>query len=99
MAVWSSGPVEIVDTSAEQVGFPYAAQAWRILREVSILDGTARSCETVYGLTSATSDKADPARLLDLVRASEGSPTGCAGFTMSRSMRTARRCGPGQARA
>jgi hypothetical protein len=28
----------------------------------------SRSCETVYGLTSATSQKAGPARLLDLIR-------------------------------
>jgi hypothetical protein len=38
------------------------------VREVFDLDGTTRSCETVYGLTSATSQKAGPTRLLDLTR-------------------------------
>jgi hypothetical protein len=38
------------------------------VREVFELDGTTRSCETVYGLTSAAAQKADPVRLLDLAR-------------------------------
>jgi hypothetical protein len=59
--------IEVIDTSAAQVGFPHAAQAWRVVREVFELDRTARFCATVYGLTSATSQKADPARLLGLV--------------------------------
>ncbi|MGH8897651.1 MAG: hypothetical protein ACRDZ4_11655 [Egibacteraceae bacterium] len=42
------------------------------MREVFNLDGSTRSCETVYGLTSATSQKADPARLLDLARGQWG---------------------------
>ena len=64
--------IEVVDTCPEQVGFPYASQAWCIVREVFNLDGTDRSCETVYGLTSMASQKAGPDRLLDLVRGQWG---------------------------
>ena len=47
------------------------------MREVFELNGTtAQSCETVYGLTSMTSDKAGPARLLDLVRGQWGIENG-----------------------
>jgi hypothetical protein len=68
--------IEIIDTSAEQVGFPYATQAWCIVREVFNLDGSARSCETVYGLTSMSAGKAGPARLLDLARGQWGIENG-----------------------
>lgn len=68
--------IEVVDTSPEQVGFPHAAQAWCIVREVFELDGTTRSCETVYGLTSASARKASPARLLGLVRGQWGIENG-----------------------
>lgn len=33
--------IEVIDASPAQVGFPYAAQAWRIVREVLNLDGTS----------------------------------------------------------
>jgi hypothetical protein len=81
-------------TAAEQVGFPYAAQAWCSVREVFNLDGSARSCETVCGLTSASVHEAGPARLLDLARASGGSRTACTGFAMSPSTRTAPKSAP-----
>ena len=64
--------IEVIDTCPEQVGFPHASQAWCIVREVFNLDGTARSCETVYGLTSMAQNKAGPDRLLDLVRGQWG---------------------------
>jgi predicted transposase YbfD/YdcC len=64
--------IEVVGTCPEQVGFPYASQAWCIVREVFNLDGSPRSCETVYGLTSMSSQKAGPDRLLDLVRGQWG---------------------------
>jgi hypothetical protein len=64
--------IEVVDTCPEQVRFPYAAQAWCIVREVLNLDGSPRSCETLYGLTSMSSQKAGPDRLLDLVRGQWG---------------------------
>jgi len=60
--------IEVIDTSPAQVGFPHAAQAWCVVREVFDLDGSVRSCETVYGLTSASARKAGPGRLLDLTR-------------------------------
>ncbi|MGH8885786.1 MAG: transposase [Egibacteraceae bacterium] len=60
--------IEVAATSPEQVRFPHAAQAFCIVREVFNLDGSARSCETVHGLTSLTPQKADPARLLGLAR-------------------------------
>lgn len=68
--------IEVAATSPEQVRFPHATQAWCIVREVFNLDGTTRSCETVYGLTSAAAQKADPARLLDLVRGQWGIENG-----------------------
>jgi DDE family transposase len=68
--------IEVIDTSPEQVGFPHAAQAWCIVREVLNLDGSTRSCETVYGLTSATAQKVGPARLLDLARGQWGIENG-----------------------
>jgi predicted transposase YbfD/YdcC len=46
------------------------------VREVFELSGATRSCETVYGLTSATSQKASPARLLDLTRGQWGIQNG-----------------------
>lgn len=60
--------VQVVATTAEQVGFPHAAQAFCILREVGRLDGTVRSCEAAYGLTSRAPDKAGPASLAGFVR-------------------------------
>jgi hypothetical protein len=57
-------PIEVIDTFPEQVGFPHAAQARCIVREDFKLDGTARSCETVYGLNqriSAESKSCSPA--------------------------------------
>lgn len=68
--------IEVIDTCPEQVGFPYAAQAWCVVREVFELSGAIRSCETVYGLTSATWQKAGPARLLGLVRGQWGIENG-----------------------
>ncbi len=59
---------QVLPTCAEQVGFPHAAQAFCIVREVFNLDGSLRSCETVYGLTSRSPRKADPACLAGYVR-------------------------------
>jgi hypothetical protein len=46
------------------------------VREVFELSGATRSCETVYGLTSAAAQKAGPARLLDLARGQWGIENG-----------------------
>ncbi|MGH3922443.1 MAG: ISAs1 family transposase [Pseudonocardiaceae bacterium] len=60
--------IQVVATTPEQVGFPHARQAFCILREVRKLDGTVRSCEAAYGLTSLTPDKAGHQRLAGLTR-------------------------------
>jgi hypothetical protein len=60
--------IQVVATCPEQVDFPHAAQAFCILREVRTLDGTLRSCEAAYGLTSLAPNKADHERLGGLER-------------------------------
>jgi len=60
--------IQVVAATPEQVGFPHAHQAFCILREVRSLDGTPRSCEAAYGLTSLTPDNAGHQRLAGHVR-------------------------------
>lgn len=48
--------------------FPYVEQVCRIKRITYNLDGTFLREETAYGITSLSSEKADPARLLKLNR-------------------------------
>ena len=50
------------------VTFPHAAQLLVIDRSVCDLDGSCRSVEVAYAVTSLTPERADPARLLALVR-------------------------------
>lgn len=60
--------IQVVATTAEQVDFPHATQAFCILHEVRKLDGALRSCEAAYGLTSLTPDEAGRQRLAGHVR-------------------------------
>ncbi|MDA8395459.1 MAG: ISAs1 family transposase [Candidatus Dormibacteraeota bacterium] len=48
--------------------FPHVGQVFRIRREIFTLDGTPVSKETAYGVTSLLPERADPARLMKLVR-------------------------------
>ncbi len=48
--------------------FPYQAQVFCLKRSITNLDGQNPRCEVVYGITSLSSQKADPARLLSLNR-------------------------------
>ena len=50
------------------VTFPHAAQLLVIDRSVCDLDGSCHSVEVAYAVTSLTPERADPARLLALVR-------------------------------
>jgi hypothetical protein len=52
----------------DYVTFPYAAQVCRIHRITYNLDGQWLREETVYGITSLSTDKADAARLLGINR-------------------------------
>jgi len=47
-----------------EVNWPYAKQVFRVERHVTKLDGTFRSTETVYGITSLSKEKASPEELL-----------------------------------
>src|SRR6266545_3018983 len=58
-------------TSTELVGyaeFPHAQQVCRVEHKVHSLDGTPRTPEVLYSITSLTPAEADPARLLELHR-------------------------------
>lgn len=58
-------------TSTELEGyldFPYAAQVFCIQRDTTALSSGKIHTQTVYGLTSLSPEKADPARLLALNR-------------------------------
>jgi hypothetical protein len=58
-------------SSTELVGyleFPYAAQVFRLNRHRIDLNAKKEQSEVVYGITSLTPEKADPARLLSLNR-------------------------------
>jgi len=58
-------------TSIELVGyseFPHAQQVCRVEHKVYSLDGTPRTPEVLYSITSLTPSAADPARLLELHR-------------------------------
>jgi len=48
--------------------FPYAAQVFCLKRSITDLKGHPLRSETVYGITSLSPAKADPARLLSLNR-------------------------------
>ena len=48
----------------EEVDWPYAKQVFRVERHVTKLDGTVRSTETAYGITSLSKEKASPEELL-----------------------------------
>lgn len=52
----------------DYVTFPYAAQVCRIHRITYNLQGEWMREETVYGITSLSVERADPARLLNLSR-------------------------------
>jgi hypothetical protein len=57
-----------VSAAPQEVSFPHAAQLLVIDRSVRDLDGSCRSVEVAYGVTSLTPKQADPALLLALVR-------------------------------
>jgi hypothetical protein len=57
-----------VSAPPHAVTFPHAAQLLVIDRSVCDLDGSCRSVEAAYAVTSLTPERADPARLLALVR-------------------------------
>jgi hypothetical protein len=57
-----------VSTDVGALPFPHVAQAFLITRKVCELDGTRRSLEFAYGVTSLGPDQADPQRLAQLVR-------------------------------
>ena len=48
--------------------FPYAKQVWAIRREATHLVSNKFTTETVYGITSLESQRANPERLLDASR-------------------------------
>ncbi len=48
--------------------FPHATQIFEIVRDVHNLDGTRRSGEIAYGITSLTPNQATPERINNLVR-------------------------------
>jgi len=52
----------------EYLDWPYAAQVFRLEREVWHEDGKRKTREVVYGLTSLSRQKASPKRLLTLTR-------------------------------
>lgn len=61
------------------VTFPHAAQLLVIDRSVCDLDGSCRLVEVAYAVTSLTPERADPARLLALVRGQWEIENGCTG--------------------
>lgn len=64
-----------IRTSTDLVGyttFPYAAQVFCIERTVTTLQGTPKHHEIVYGITSLSPARADPARVLTLNRSHWG---------------------------
>ncbi len=70
----------------------------RASREVYKLDGSVRSCQAAYGLTSLTPDKAGPPRLAGHARGHRGHPEQAAQVTVtSPSTRTAVKSASGRA--
>lgn len=58
-------------TSAELNGyidFPHVEQVFCLKRDVEKLPSGKKSTETVYGVTSLSFEKADPSRLLEIIR-------------------------------
>jgi hypothetical protein len=60
--IWASTELQ------DYVDFPYAAQVFCIQRDSQELTTAKCRAETVYGVTSLSPEKADPARLLSLNR-------------------------------
>jgi hypothetical protein len=60
--LWASSELE------DYMDFPYAAQVFQLERETTELSTGEFRSETVYGVTSLTSQKASPVRLLFLNR-------------------------------
>lgn len=52
----------------DYLNWPYAAQVFRIEREIWHHHGQKRTRQVVFGLTSLSSQQASPSRLLDLIR-------------------------------
>jgi predicted transposase YbfD/YdcC len=52
----------------EFVDFPYAAQVFRIDRQITHIKSKKTTHETAYGISSLCTTKADPAKILSLVR-------------------------------
>jgi len=53
---------------AEETDWPFLAQVFKLEREVTTLQGNPIRSEVVYGVTSLTSDEANPAQVLKLQR-------------------------------
>jgi len=62
--------VQVINDAAKvaSLGFPHARQAFCVMREVWNFDGTKRSGEIAYCITSLGKDQADSARLGELIR-------------------------------
>lgn len=62
--------VQVINSKDEiaRLGFPHAKQVFCVLRDVWNLDGSKRSGEVAYCITSLTPRRARPSRLSDLVR-------------------------------
>ena len=52
----------------DYLNFPYVAQVFCLHRDTTLLPSEKHRSETVYGLTSLSTQKADPARLQELIR-------------------------------
>ena len=59
--------IQVKEVTPEQMGFPHVVQLARIDR-IRELKGGKQEVETVWIITSLTSDQADATRLLELVR-------------------------------
>lgn len=60
--------IQVSTAINDYVDFPHCAQVFRLERERVFIKTGKVERETVYGVTSLTPDRADPARLLALSR-------------------------------
>jgi hypothetical protein len=60
--------IQVSTALNDYLKFPYCGQIFRLYRERIMIKTGKVEKETVYGLTSLTPDRADPARLLALCR-------------------------------
>jgi hypothetical protein len=60
--------VATVETQVDGIDFPYAAQVFRLRRDVLGLDRIGRSKQVVFGITNLSAQQATPAAVADLAR-------------------------------